>query len=355
MLENLYKSLLDKVNAGNKCVMLTYLDFHSERQGSITGKSLFTRKEIEKRSFLITDGIYEKICLCLDNGKLEIIYIEQNKAILVEPFIPKPRLVVFGGGHIAKPLSEFAARVGFSVAIIDDRPFFANTARFPEADNVLCQNFERCFDLVHLKASDFVVIITRGHRHDGVVLREVLKHDLRYIGMIGSKRRVIAMREELLNEGFAKAKLDLVNAPIGLDICAITPDEIAISIVAQLISYKNQASIDKFGKNFSFPELDAKVAEKASEESPLPKAIITILSSKGSVPRKAGSKMVAYYDGSTIGSIGGGCSEAGVLRMAKDIMLDKGFLIEHVDMTGDVAEAEGMVCGGVMEVLIEAY
>ena len=355
MLENLYKTLLEKVNAGNKCVMLTYLDFHSERQGSITGKALFTREEIEKRSFLIDDDVYEKICLCLDNGKLEIIYIEQNKALLIEPFIPKLRLVVFGGGHIAKPLSEFAARVGFSVTVIDDRPFFANTNRFPEADHVICQNFEKYFDLVHLKVSDFVVIITRGHRHDGVVLREVLKHDFSYAGMIGSKRRVISMKEELINEGFAKAKLALVNAPIGLDISAITPDEIAISIVSQLISYKNQTIIDKFGKSFSFPELDAKVLEKASEKSYLPKAIVTILSSRGSVPRKAGAKMVAYYDGSTIGSIGGGCSEAGVLTRAKDIMLDKGFLIEHVDMTGDVAEAEGMVCGGVMEVLIEAF
>ena len=355
MLEDVYKTLLEKVNAGHKCVMLTYLDLFSDRQGSITEKVLFTGEEIDNRSFLISNDINKKICLCLESGKLEIVYEEQNKAILIEPFMPKPRLVVFGGGHIAKPLSEFAARVGFSVTLIDDRPFFANTERFPEADLVICESFEKCFGLVSLKSSDFVVIITRGHRHDGVVLREILKHDLSYIGMIGSKRRVIGMKEELMNEGFAKAKLDLVHAPIGLDINAITPDEIAISIVSQLISYKNQASIDRFGKNFSFPELDAKVVEKASEKSLLPKAIITILSSKGSVPRKAGAKMVAYYDGSTMGSIGGGCSEAGVLTRAKDVMLDKGFYIEHVDMTGDVAEAEGMVCGGVMEVLIEAF
>ncbi len=186
-------------------------------------------------------------------------------------------------------------------------------------------------------------------------MRKVLKYDLNYIGMIGSKRRVSAMREELIKEGFAKAKLDLVNAPIGLDISAITPDEIAISIVSQLISYKNKASIDKFGKSFAFQEFDAEVTKKAAEESILPKAIVTILSSKGSVPRKSGAKMVAYYDGRTVGSIGGGCSEAGVLIKAKNIILDKGFLIEHVDMTDDVAESEGMVCGGVMEVLIEAF
>ncbi|MDF2596269.1 MAG: xanthine dehydrogenase, partial [Clostridia bacterium] len=85
------------------------------------------------------------------------------------------------------------------------------------------------------------------------------------------------------------------------------------------------------------------------------KALITILSSKGSVPRKAGAKMIAYLDGRTLGSIGGGCSESEVLIKARRVMLDKGFLIEHVDMTGDVAESEGMVCGGTMEVLIESF
>ncbi|HYE12747.1 MAG TPA: XdhC/CoxI family protein, partial [Patescibacteria group bacterium] len=329
MLENIYKTLLDKIKIGEKCVVLTHLDLHSDRQGTIAEKILLTSEEIKKRSFFTSDAIYEKICICLDTGKLELIYLAKRKAILIEPFMPKPRLVVFGGGHIAKPLSEIAARMGFSITVIDDRPFFANTERFPDADQVLCESFEKCFKLVHLRKSDYAVIITRGHRHDGVVLREILAYDLSYIGMIGSKRRVGAMREELLGEGCDKAKLDLVNAPIGLDINAITPDEIAISIVSQLISYKNKASIDKFGKSFSFPELDMEVAEKISESASLPKAIITILSSKGSVPRKAGAKMIAYYDGRTIGSIGGGCSEAGILMKAKDIMLDKGFLIEH--------------------------
>jgi xanthine dehydrogenase accessory factor len=355
MLEDIYQTLSTSINEGKKCIMLTYLDLLSATQGSITKKVLLTDDEIEKKAFTVHNDIYEKICLCLDNGRLELINIDKSKAILIEPFMPKPRLVIFGGGHIAKPLSEIASRVGFSSTIIDDRPFFANTERFPEADQVICESFEKCFSIVNLRKSDFVVIITRGHRHDGVVLREALKYDLSYLGMIGSKRRVSAMKEELLGEGFAKAKLDLVNAPIGLDIGAVTPDEIAISIVSQLINCKNKASIDKFGKNFVFPELDVEVIEKASEKSAMPKALITILSSRGSVPRKAGAKMVAFYDSTTAGSIGGGCSEAGVLTKAKDIMLDKGFLIEHIDMTGDVAEAEGMVCGGVMEVLIEAF
>lgn len=353
MFEDIYKQILVEVNNFNKCVMLTYLDLHSMRQGSIVKKVILTKEDIEKKSLSLNEDIYEKISSCLENGKLETINIEENKAILIEPFLPKPRLIIFGGGHIAKPLTEFASRVGFSVVVIDDRPSFANTVRFPEAEKVICESFEKSFGLINLEKSDYVVIITRGHRYDGIVLRQVLNHNLSYIGMIGSKRRVNAMKNELLDEGFLKENLELINAPIGMDIYAITPDEIAISIIAQLISFKNKGIRDKFGKSFAIPEIDAELFENISQKSSSPKALITILSSKGSVPRKAGAKMLTYPDGRTIGTIGGGCSESGVLQKAREIMQKKGFCIEQVDMTGDVAESEGMVCGGTMEVLIE--
>ena len=355
MLESLYKELLEKVNGGNECVMLTYLDLHSSTKGTITEKVLLTSEDIEKKSLPLSNDIYLEMQLSISTGKIRIINIAENKSILLEPFIPKPRLIVFGGGHIAKPLSEFASRIGFSITLIDDRPFFANRVRFPEADKVICEDFEKSFSLINIRKSDYIVVITRGHRYDGLVLREVLKHDVSYVGMIGSKRRVAGMMEELLNEGFSNEKLSLVNSPIGLDIGAVTPDEIAISIVAQLISFKNKYTMNKAGERFTLPEFDIEVVEKIFEKSEMPKVIITILSSKGSVPRKAGAKMVAYLDGRTVGSIGGGCSESGVISKAREIMLGKGFLIEHVDMTGDVAEAEGMVCGGVMEVLVESF
>lgn len=354
MLEDLYKTLLEKVNAGNQCVMLTCLNLNSSRNGTISEKILLTSEDIEKKSFPLHDDIYVEIQHSLRTGNIGTINFQENKSFLIEPFIPKPRLIIFGGGHIAKPLSEFASRVGFSVIVIDDRPFFASSGLFPEAEKVICEEFKKSFNIINIRKSDYVVIITRGHRHDGVVLREILKYDVSYVGMIGSKRRVKGMMEELLNEGFSKDKLNLVNAPIGLAIGAITPDEIAISIVSQLISFKNKHIINKSGESFIIPEFDIKVVEKIFETSKIPKAILTIISSKGSVPRKAGAKMIAYLDGRTVGSIGGGCSEAEVISKAREIMLSKGFLIEHVDMTGDVAESEGMVCGGVMEVLVES-
>lgn len=354
MLEESYRTLLAKINEGYKCVMLTYLDLQDERSGSVGEKVLLTLDELENKSIPLQDEIYEKINLSLGTGRIEKINTEQSKAILIEPFIPNPRLIIFGGGHIAKPLSEFASRIGFSVTLIDDRPFFASSTRFPEAERVICESFEKSFSKINLRKSDYVVIITRGHRHDGLVLREVLNYDLSYIGMIGSRRRVKGMKEELIKEGYCKDKLDSVNAPIGLDIGAISPEEIAISILAQLISYKNKGNPNKPGESFTMPDFDREVAEVMSEKSAMSRALITILSSKGSVPRKAGAKMVAFLDGRTIGSIGGGCSEAEVITKARGILSSKGFLIEHVDMTGEVAESEGMVCGGVMEVLIEA-
>lgn len=354
MQENLYRDLLEKVNEGTPCVVLTYLNFSSERKGSIEDKFFLTLDEIEN-NFTPFDSItYEKITLSLESGKIQTLDLDNNKTIIIEPIIPEPRLIIFGGGHIAKPLSEFASRVGFKVTLVDDRPFFANEGRFPDAEKVICENFEDSFDLVKFRKNDFVVIITRGHRYDGLVLREVLKHDFHYVGMIGSKRRVRGMMNELKSEGYTDEKLESVNSPIGLDIGAITPDEIAISIISQLIQYKNKGIITKFGKCFSYPEFDTEVASKVNEASDIPKALVTILSSKGSVPRKAGAKMIAFYDGRTIGSIGGGCSEAGVITDAREIMLNKGFITVHVDMTGDVAESEGMVCGGTMEVLVES-
>lgn len=355
MFENLYKDLLDKINDGNQCVMLTSFDLHNNVYGSIENKILLTKDAIDQRSIPLDDPIYIKANSVLSTGKIDTLNIEENKLMLIEPFFPKPRLIVFGGGHVAKPLVEFASRSGFSITVIDDRPSFANSSRFPEAENVICESFENSFKLIQFRQSDFVVIVTRGHRHDGLVLRKVLNYDLSYIGMIGSKRRVKGMMDELALEGFSTEVLNKVNSPIGIDIGAVTPDEIAISIVAELILFKNKDPRNINSKKFSYPEFDRDVTLEICKESSTPRAIITILSSKGSVPRKSGAKMIAYLDGRTLGSIGGGCSEGGVLLKARSLMMDKGFWIEHVDMTGDVAESMGMVCGGVMDVLIEVF
>ncbi|MEF9952824.1 MAG: XdhC/CoxI family protein [Clostridium sp.] len=354
MFKHIYNTLQETINNGYECVLITYLNKTNNNGGSIINKYLVKScniaENINNLDNLVIDASYQAV----NTGKIQTLEINEN-IIIIEPFAPSPRLIVFGGGHIAKPLCEFASRVGFSITLVDDRPYFANSSRFPEAETIICDDFENSFNKIEFRKSDFVVIITRGHKHDGVVIRHVLNHELSYIGMIGSKRRVRGMMEELLLEGYSPDILDKVNSPIGMDIGAITPDEIAISISAELISYKNKGIISRSSKNYSFPEFDSNVISSINSEDLFNSALITILSSKGSVPRKAGAKMIAYFDGRTIGSIGGGCSEAAVITKSREIMGKCGYLLQHVDMTGDVAESEGMVCGGTMEVLVETF
>lgn len=249
---------------------------------------------------------------------------------------------------------EFGAKIGFSVIVVDDRLSFANTERFPLAKEVICDSFEHALDDLKLKENDYVVIITRGHRHDTTCLKKICSGiEPDYVGMIGSKRRTAIVKETLIEEGFDKERLDRVHTPIGLSIGAITPEEIAISIMAELISHKRLGRAEKKTRNRS--DVDYEVMEVLANEVNVPKAILTIIQSKGSVPRGAGAKMIVYEDGRILGSIGGGCSEAAVLTTARRLIGSKTYQVVDVDLTGDAAEEEGMVCGGIMTVLIEDY
>ena len=352
MIVNTYIDLLAGMDAGKRVVMVTVMDNKN--------KFLFTEESLRTHNctFDFDEMVFEKAKFALETGNLQFFKADDNKTYLIEPYFPEPHLIVLGGGHIARPLVEFGAKVGFAVTIIDDRPSFANREEFPDAENVICESFDKCFDSISLNESSFVVIITRGHRHDMDCLREVLKHSTAYTGMIGSKRRINGVREQMLSEGYSKEKLDKVNAPIGLDIGAITPEEIAISIISQIISYRRHLN-PRFGNTkpwkSNWPEFNRDVLTNLSSGDDSPKAIVTILSTKGSVPRKAGTKMLVWPYGKILGSIGGGCSEGEVIVNTRDVIRNGGYKLQSIDMTADFAEEEGMVCGGVMDVIIESF
>jgi len=360
MTENIYKRLLEELNAGKKAIVVTILD-NRECESKNFNKKLLITEEILLTNNCIPEFsqiVYEKSKYALETGTLQFIKASENQTYLIEPYFPQPRLIVLGGGHIAKPLAEFGSKAGYSVTVVDDRPSFANSKRFPTADEVICESFEKCFDLLNINKSAFVVIITRGHRHDMDCLRQVLNHNTAYVGMIGSKRRVKGAMEQLLNEGYSKENLDKVNSPIGLEIGAVTPEEIAFSIIAQVIKHRRLINTTNINDSLSksiWPDFDKDVLMELGTEDDSPKAIVTIISTKGSVPRKAGAKMIVYPSGKISGSIGGGCSEGEVINNARYLLRAGGYQFQTVDMTGDVAEDEGMVCGGIMEVIIEYF
>ncbi len=161
--------------------------------------------------------------------------------IFVEPIVPTPVLYIFGAGHVAHNLYKIARVAGFDVAIADDRESYANSERFPEAREIYAANFEETFKKLDPPESSFIVIVTRGHRDDMRVLRWAIDTPARYIGMIGSKRKVITIYKELQAEGVPADKFDRVHAPVGLDIGATTPEEIAVAIVAEIIAIRRHA------------------------------------------------------------------------------------------------------------------
>lgn len=356
---NIYKSLIAALDAGKKAVLVTTMTKNEDRQ-TLPQKTLFTEEDLnnpipadKQEEFLIRKA--QKVLI---SGNLQLLKGTKQELVLVEPYFPEPRLIVLGGGHIAQPLAEFGAKTGFSVTIVDDRPSFANTERFPDADTVLCESFDRCFDVLNVGSSAFVVIVTRGHRHDLKCLRQTLRYNTAYTGMIGSERRVQGIKTQLLTEGVSQEKLDAVYSPIGLDIGAVTPEEIALAIIAQVIRVRRVSSALKNEKGIqkaNWPEYDREVLVELSKEEEDPKALVTVVAATGSVPRNPGAKMIVWPYGKIIGSIGGGCSEGEVINIARDVIRKGGYHLQRIDMTASIAEEEGMVCGGIMQALIEYY
>jgi len=155
--------------------------------------------------------------------------------VFLEPVRPEPEVIVLGGGHVGQQVAAAAKLAGYRVTVIDDRPDFASPALFPAADRIICRDFAAALQEVKINPATYIVIVTRGHRYDYACLQAVITSPAAYIGMIGSRRRIKGVKERLQAGGVPEAALARVHAPIGLDIGAETPAEIAISILAEII------------------------------------------------------------------------------------------------------------------------
>lgn len=266
--------------------------------------------------------------------------------VMVEPILPLPRLLILGCGHVGQALARVADWTGWSVAAVDDRPDFADSRRFPAGVNVICGDFVHTISGLQLSEADYVAIVTRGHQSDRNCLEALTGKPAAYIGMIGSRRRVRGLMEELIKSGFDARWLRAVHSPIGLEIGAETPEEIAVSIIAEMIRVRRK------GASRMTEEFIAEVLQVLRDQRVV--AVATIVQTRGSTPRKAGTKMAICPDGRLIGTVGGGCSEGEVVSRARSVIDTRTPLLHRVSLAGDVAADEGMVCGGTMLVYIEA-
>ncbi len=176
------------------------------------------------------DAAYDNGLIC--GGQLDIF---------IEPVLPIPSAYIFGAGHISKSLSKVASLAGFRTVVIDNREAFANRERFPDVDDVIAAEYEEVFPKLEINESCYLIIVTRGHRDDMRVLRWAIEQPARYIGMIGSKRKTIAVIKEFEKEGVPREKFERIHSPMGLEIGAITPEEIAVSVVAEMIDIRRNA------------------------------------------------------------------------------------------------------------------
>lgn len=173
------------------------------------------------------DAAYDNGLIC--GGQLEVF---------IEPVDPQPHAFIFGAGHISKSLCQTAGLIGFATTVVDDRETFANRERFPDAGAVIAAPYEEVFSRLEVNSSSYLIIVTRGHRDDMLVLKWAVTTPARYIAMIGSKRKVISVMRELEKEGVAAASFERVSAPMGLDVGALTPEEIAVSVAAEMIAVR---------------------------------------------------------------------------------------------------------------------
>ena len=176
------------------------------------------------------DASYDQGLIC--GGQLEVY---------IEPILPIPSAFIFGGGHISKSLSKVATLAGFRTTIIDNREAYANSERFPEAVEIHAEEYEDVFPKLAINESSYLVIVTRGHKDDMRILRWAIDQPARYIGMIGSKRKLIEIVKNFqAEEGISPEKLDRVHSPMGFDIGAVTPEEIAVSVVGEMIHWRRR-------------------------------------------------------------------------------------------------------------------
>lgn len=213
----------DRVEPGAKCLV---------RDDRVVSATLHDQRAIEA---IVQES---KIRLHEQASKLVSLQVPQNGGqleVFFEVMVAPPKLIVVGAGHIAVPLAKMAKIMDFHVIVIDDRLLYANRERFPDADEVLVGDMAEALKRMTLTPSCYIVLITRGHMYDEPCLREIIHSQAKYIGMIGSRRRVKACFQRFRNEeNIAEELIERVYAPIGLDIATETPAEIALSILAEV-------------------------------------------------------------------------------------------------------------------------
>jgi xanthine dehydrogenase accessory factor len=271
-------------------------------------------------------------------------HLFESGDILEETLASKVHLVLCGGGHVAKELYALAQLMDMQVDILDEREEFCNKELYPKA-GLHCAPFIETLAEKQTWIKPYFVLVTRGHGFDQVCLEKTLRLPHSYIGMIGSKHKVAITLDNLRKEGFSEELLATVHSPIGLSIGAITASEIAISIMAEIISV--------YRKEENAVRLDPKLLEKLSLEEDY--ILARVIEKNGSAPCDIGFQLAMFPDGTNLGTVGGGMIEAETIEHAKKMLASKtrDDEVVHYDLDSSKAGSLGMICGGNAKILFQ--
>ncbi|MCF7804749.1 MAG: XdhC/CoxI family protein [Candidatus Marinimicrobia bacterium] len=256
-MENIYRKIAELIENGQAGVLVTVIDVSGSAPRHPGSKMLVlgggTIVGTIGGGKLEVDAIAEASKVSAEQGMVKKSFVlnEENDMLcggtaelLFEPVGSKEHLVIFGAGHIGYALAPLAKQAEFRVTIVDDRPEYANPERFPDADKIVAEEYPGIFDSVNLTKRSYVVIVTNKHIHDEEVLRFALEQPHKYIGMIGSRNKSRKVLEHLRKDGFGEELLSTVHTPVGLNIGAETPFEIAVSILSEMIAVKRGMDTD---------------------------------------------------------------------------------------------------------------
>ena len=282
---------------------------------------------------------------CTATGIVEL----DGQRVFTERFGAVPQLVVCGGGHVAAAVVKFAKLLGLPVTAMDDREEYAAQLRAAGADPVLCAPFAQALTSVHGSSETYFVVVTRAHAFDVDCLQLILQKPAAYVGMMGSRGRAALVRRQLLEAGLDAERVEALHAPIGLAIGSQTAEEIALSILAQIVQIKNsRPQTEGFPQNI----LDAMAKSEAQQT---PAVLATVIARHGSTPREVGAKLLLLPDGQNVGSVGGGIMEYHVLQTARTMLSGKGPVMQCLQLSADGKNDDASIaaCGGSMEVLLQ--
>ncbi len=237
-----YAREIDESYAGGPSTALASLIKPPDGRALPVGAKLFIREDGSTEGTLGDDALDRDAAKqareLMAMGRSEYVIAADGAEYFLEAYTTPPQLVICGGGHVSRALASHAKPLGFRLFITDDREEFANPERFPEADIVVAKNPEAALRELPLNANTFIVVATRGHREDNVALAAAADTPARYVGLMGSRRKTILIYEDLVRMGIDEERLREIRSPIGLDIHARTPEEIAISIIGEILMFR---------------------------------------------------------------------------------------------------------------------